>query len=58
MSAALITGATTPVGAAIAKQLLPIVSLRIIAVGAEPFRSVPLFPSASVTYLQADLTLA
>jgi UDP-glucose 4-epimerase len=58
MSAALITGATTPVGAAIAKQLLSErVFSHIVAVGAEPFSEVSaLFPSASVTYLQADLT--
>ncbi len=58
MSAALITGATTPVGVAIAKQLLSDrVFVHIIAVGAEPFSEVSaLFPSASVTYLQADLT--
>ncbi len=58
MSTALITGATTPVGMAIAKQLLADrVCAHILAVGAEPLsEGRSLFPSSSVTYLQADLT--
>ncbi|MBL8633757.1 MAG: NAD(P)H-binding protein [Myxococcales bacterium] len=58
MSTALITGATTPVGIAIAKQLLADrVFAHILAVGAEPPEEVKaLFPTSGVTYLQADLT--
>ena len=58
MSAALVTGATTPVGAAVVRALLEgAVTEHVLAVGAEsPAVARPLLPAERVTYLQADLT--
>ena len=58
MKAALVTGATTPVGAAIVAQLLKDqVASPVLAVGAESYEDVKgLFPQPEVIYVQADLT--
>jgi len=58
MKAALVTGATTPLGAAIVSRLLADQrTARVLAVGAEPYEAVQaLFPTSGVTYIQADLT--
>lgn len=60
MKSVLVTGATTPLGAAIVTQLIEDKRAHsVLAVGAEPHDEVRgLFPSAKVVYLQADLTHA
>nr|MBP8196273.1 hypothetical protein [Deltaproteobacteria bacterium] len=58
MSAVLVTGATTAVGAAIVSRLLTEQrTSEVLAVGAEPYEAVQsLFPHPGVIYLQADLS--
>ncbi len=58
MKGALVTGATTPVGAAIVAQLLKDqVASPVLAVGAESYEDVKgLFAQPEVIYVQADLT--
>ncbi len=60
MKSVMVTGATTPLGAAIVSRLLADGrAYSVLAVGAEPHEDVKgLFPSAGVVYLQADLTHA
>ena len=58
MKGALVTGATTPIGAAIVAQLLTDhVASPVLAIGAESYEDIKgLFPQPEVIYLQADLT--
>ncbi|HNF97525.1 MAG TPA: hypothetical protein PK493_09525, partial [Pseudomonadota bacterium] len=58
MKSVMVTGATTPLGAAIVEQIIKDKRAHtVLAVGAEPYEDVRgLFPHSAVVYLQADLT--
>ena len=58
MKSVMVTGATTPLGAAIVEQIIKDKRAHtVLAVGAEPYEDVRgLFPDSAVVYLQADLT--